>query len=259
MDLAALSAEDIELIRQVWLDRHVVFFRGQGHITRRQLYIFAGHFGKNGRAFGESDHDGSPGRAFWTSKSGEKNPFTASNWHADATWQPRPPMGSVLIQRTTPPVGGDTVFADCYAMYEAMLPRIKKVVEGRNAVHGRPVPGSHRSEFLHEVEHPVVRTHPVTRRQVLYVNPTFTVKVCGLPDEESANILAQLYAAMYATPEFQCRFRWQEGSVAFWDNRACQHYGVADSWPHDRNIERCMVLDADESLRAPFFAFTSNL
>jgi taurine dioxygenase len=91
------------------------------------------------------------------------------------------------------------------------------------------------------VEHPVIRTHPETGRKGIYVNAAFTQHIVGLERSESDALLAHLYAQA-AIPEYQCRFRWQENSVAFWDNRACQHYAVSDYWPAVRRMERVTII-----------------
>ena len=103
----------------------------------------------------------------------------------------RPPLGSILLSRKSPPVGGDTLFLDSYAHWDGLPSALKELLEGRRAVHGR---GAQR-----EVEHPIARTHPVTGKKALFVNPTFTQSICGMEEAESARLLSQLYSRMYAT------------------------------------------------------------
>ena len=137
------------------------------------------------------------------------------------------------------------MFADSYAHWNNLAPVLKEFLEGRVATHGR----ANRDE----VEHPICRTHPVTGRKALYINPTFTNAIVDMEPADSARLLSQLYAKMYSTPEHCCRFRWQNGSVAMWDNRSCQHYAVADFWPHDRFMERVTLLDPNEDDEVPFW------
>lgn len=241
-------------VRHIWrllMDRKVVFFRDQGHITRDEHIGFAKRFANIGMAFGRQ-------QALAASRnlpldhpevlrlySDEVRPFAASNWHSDVTWSDRPPLGSILLARKAPPVGGDTVFADAVAQWDSLSPRLKAFLNGRTAIHGRA--GND------EAEHPIARTHPVTGKNALYVNPTFTNSIRGMDSVDSARLLARLYAKMYSTPEHTCRFRWQDGSVAMWDNRSCQHYAVADFWPHERLMERVTLVDPSEEDEVPFW------
>jgi taurine dioxygenase len=170
-------------------------------------------------------------------------------------------------------VGGDTIFVDTAAAWSGLSPALKMRLAHMRALHGRPE-GSTEGEWKGgavkafrtvrrtdlrgrpEVLHPVMRTHPDTGEQHLYVNPTFTL---GLEEDgtivehgEASALLSQLYTQMYSTPEYSCRFSWSGGSVAFWDNRACQHYACGDFWPHARRMERVTVLDRSFERRAPF-------
>ena len=250
VDLANLSDAEAERIRTLFMDRKVVFFRDQGHITRDEHIAFGRRFADTGLAFGRQNALAqrelpSQHPEILRLYSDEARPFAASNWHSDVTWSDRPPLGSVLLARKAPPVGGDTVFVDCVALWESLTPALKEFLEGRTAIHGR---AGH-----DEVEHPICRTHPVTGRTALYVNPTFTNSIVGMPPADSAKLLARLYAKMYSTPEHTCRFRWRDGSVAMWDNRSCQHYAVADFWPHERLMERVTLVEASEVDEVPFW------
>ena len=250
VDMANLTDAQVHGIRNLLMDRKVVFFRNQGHITRDEHIAFGRRFAETGLAFGRQS-------ALAASKppseypeilrlySDEARPFAASNWHSDVTWSDRPPLGSVLLARKAPPVGGDTVFVDCVALWDSLNPALKEFLEGRTAIHGRA--GND------EVEHPIARTHPVTGRNALYINPTFTNSIRGIAPADSAKLLARLYAKMYSSPEHTCRFKWQDGSVAMWDNRSCQHYAVADFWPHERLMERVTLVDPSQEDEVPFW------
>lgn len=241
-------------VAQIWdllMARKVVFFRDQGHITQDEHIAFGKRFAKVGLAFGRQQAlsvNNSPAAhpEILRLYADEAHPFAASNWHSDVTWSNRPPLGSILLSRKSPPVGGDTVFVDAFALWDSLSPVLKEFLEGRNAIHGRA--GND------EVEHPICRTHPVTSRKALYINPTFTNSICGMTPEDSAKLLAQLYAKMYSTPEQSCRFQWQDGSVAMWDNRSCQHYAVGDFWPHERKMERVTLLDPSQEDECPFWS-----
>ena len=255
VDMASPTDAQVERIWRTLMDRKVVFFRDQGHITRDEHIAFGKRFANVGFAYGRQ-------RALAVNNSppdhpevlrlyaDEARPFAASNWHSDVTWSNRPPLGSILLSRKSPPVGGDTVFADCYALWDSLSPVLKSFLEGRTAAHGR---AGH-----DEAEHPICRTHPVTGKRALYVNPTFTNSIRGMAPEDSARLLAQLYAKMYSTPEHTCRFRWQDGSVAMWDNRSCQHYAVSDFWPHERRMERVTLVDPSPEDEVPFWEDASG-
>jgi len=179
----------------------------------------------------------------------DKDSFRANGegWHSDVSCDIEPPMGSILYIKQCPPRGGDTLFANMYAAYEALSDRMKTYLDGLTARHnGEHYRGQYANygvkdkETYPSADHPVVRTHPVTGRKALYVNKGFTRYINGIPRDESDGILRYLYEHM-AHPLFQCRFRWQENSIAFWDNRCVQHHAMWDYWPHTRSGNRVTV------------------
>src|SRR5439155_478863 len=156
-------------------------------------------------------------------------------WHSDTAYLDVPPMASMLLAREVPPVGGDTLFANMYLAYETLSDGMKRLLDGLRAVNSSAKADASRTRedriaergrddarTLYEASHPVVRVHPETGRPALYVNVAHTVRFEGMTEEESAPILAYLYRHQ-VRPEFTCRFRWQPGSLAFWDNRCAQH------------------------------------
>jgi taurine dioxygenase len=177
----------------------------------------------------------------------------AAGWHSDETWREETPLGSVLYGRSVPEYGGDTVFADMERVYDDLSDDMQENLDGLYAVHDHI---SHRRRMraigkseeqidawrreYPEVRHPIVRTHPVTGRKSLFVNGGFTARVDGMDADESKELLASLYA-LVAKPQYQCRFRWQTRSVAFWDNRSVQHYGVPDFGDQERLMERVTI------------------
>jgi taurine dioxygenase len=171
-------------------------------------------------------------------------------WHSDVSWREVPALGSVLRAREVPPVGGDTLFSDMTAAYEGLDDEVKRRIDGLSAVHdftqsfGVGMPPERLAEMqtrFPAVEHPVVRTHPRTGRRILYVNAIFTSHIVGMPREESDALLDFLFQQA-SIPEYQCRFRWQKNSIAFWDNRSVQHYAVNDYWPQPRVMERVAIV-----------------
>ena len=171
-------------------------------------------------------------------------------WHSDVTWRECPSLGSILRAVQVPDVGGDTLWADMGAAYDCLDEGLKTRIDGLRAVHdwwdtfGRGMTADEREARRPDfpaVEHPVVRTHPETGRRTLYVNGAFTQHIVGLDPDESAELLEVLYAQA-AVPEFQCRFRWHAGDIAFWDNRSTQHYASSDYFPQRRLMERITII-----------------
>ena len=171
-------------------------------------------------------------------------------WHSDVSWREIPSMGSILRCVEAPTVGGDTLWADMAAAYDGLSTELKDRIDGMEAVHdfthtfGRGLDADALVKMQVQyppARHPVVRTHPETGRKTLYVNAPFTSKIVGLEPDESDELLA-LLCGQASIPEYQCRFRWRPGSVAFWDNRATQHYAASDYWPARRVMERATVI-----------------
>ena len=240
-----LSDETIDEVRAALLTHKVIFFRDQD-ITEDQHIAFARRFGDL-EVHPVTPKD-QPHQEIFNLMTRPGGRTGADLWHSDVTWRAEPSLGSVLRARIMPEVGGDTMFADMIAAYEGLSPAMKEWVCTLTAVHDGSMfaqfQGRTREEFWEEFplqEHPVVRTHPETGARGLYVNTAFTTHIKGLSDKESAWLLDHLYAQA-SKPEYQCRFRWQVNSIAFWDNRACQHYAVADYYPAMRAMERVTVI-----------------
>ncbi len=173
-----------------------------------------------------------------------------NGWHTDVTWRARPSLGAVLHAVEVPPVGGDTLFADMCAAYDGLDVDLQERIAGLMAVHdfakvfGRTVKAEDRATMREQyppVEHPVVRTHPETGRKLVFVNRFFTDRIVGLERDESDALIDRL-ARLAETVEYQCRFRWEPHSVAFWDNRSVQHYASSDYWPQRRVMERASIV-----------------
>lgn len=183
----------------------------------------------------------------------EARPPSINVWHSDVTWRAEPSLGSILRARVVPEVGGDTLFANMEAAYDALDDETKERIDGLEAIHDNEVflrsmqahgasdeaVEAKRAEFP-PATHPVVRTHPVSGNKSLYVNRTFTRRIVDMDPAESDALLNKLYLQAWI-PDFQCRFRWQVDSFAFWDNRAAQHYAAADYWPERREMERVTI------------------
>ncbi len=242
-----LSNFEVDALHQALADHQVLFFRNQPFTLDAQKQF--------GRLFGELHiHPNTPGpeghpeilpiHADQTSKR-----IAGERWHSDVSCDPEPPLGSILHLNTVPPVGGDTLFASMSAAYDALSPRIKTYLEGLTAFHSGERSYRRTNALLNiddrgrvypSANHPVVRTHPVTKRKVLFVNRGFTYRINEVPEEESDAILNYLYQHA-EKPDFQVRFRWEADSVAFWDNRAVQHLAVWDYFPQVRSGHRVTI------------------
>lgn len=260
------NPEMVSFLRELWLKRHVVVFRNQNHLTREQMAEFAERFGAIGAPFGEREHvPNSPYDLNQQIKapevpemlilpSDEAVPNAAASWHCDATWQPRPPMGSILMCREAPAVGGDTCFCNCHAMWEGLPKATKERVRHLTAVHIGSV-GHQMDGVTPEAVHPVARTHPETGRTSLYVQQGFVKHFSpehGIPEDEAGALLRQM-KLQEGRPEYTCRVKWEVGSIAMWDNRSVLHSASGDFWPQRRFMERLTILDRDESRRAPYY------
>ena len=241
-----LDAALREELNRALLEWKVLFFRGQG-ITSEEQRAFAAHWGEL-----ETNPllaRGSSAEVARFTKGGNAEPTFENVWHTDVTFRERPALGAVLQLREVPPVGGDTMWADMAAAYDNLPEAVKARIDGARAVHDF-IPGFARfygpekliplQDEFPPVEHPVVRTHPETGRRMLFVNTSFTTHIVGMDRTESDRLLSYLVRQAHV-PEYQVRFHWQAGDIAFWDNRATQHYAVDDYAPHRRVAERVAI------------------
>jgi taurine dioxygenase len=246
IDLASgLDDAIIAEVRRALLRHKVIFFRDQ-RITRAQHIAFARSFGdlEVHPATPKDQEDPEALRITHGPDSRGQENF----WHSDVTWRAEPSLGSILRALEVPPVGGDTLFSCMYSAYEALSPAMQDWVCTLTAEHDIARVFAQRlnvsAETLREKypvqQHPVVRTHPETGRRGLYVNTAFTSRILDLSPKESDWLLEHLYG-FAAIPEHQCRFVWTPDSLAFWDNRACQHLAVSDYFPAVRAMERVTI------------------
>lgn len=244
-DLSRMSEALVAEVRAALLRYQVVFFRDQ-ELTRAQHIAFA-------RAFGELEiHPATPAdqedKEVLRLVHGANSRGSENVWHSDVTWREAPSLGSILRAIELPSVGGDTLFANMVKAYEDLDPELKARLCTMTAVHDiarvfakrlKKNPEELHGQFPPQ-EHPVVRTHPETGEQLLYVNRAFTDYIKDMDRKESDELLSYLYSRA-SIPEYQCRFRWAPGSIAFWDNRACQHYAASDYFPNVRIMERVTI------------------
>lgn len=253
VDLGAeLSAETVAEIRRAFVEHHVLFFRDQD-LTPEQQIAF-------GKRFGELD----------------THPFVVANpehpelidvitepddvfnfgggWHTDVTFLREPDLGSILYAVEVPETGGDTLFANQHAAYDTLSDTMKELLDPLTACHSagpqyaegalstltKAIETRNSERASEIVTHPVIRTHPESGRKGLYVNGAFTVGIAGLHNDESRALLRFLFK--HAVKErFTCRFSWEPGSVAMWDNRSVQHYALHDYEGQRRHMRRITI------------------
>jgi taurine dioxygenase len=249
VDLARdLDEETVAEIRRIWLDNCVVFFRNQDLPPARFLVV-AKRFGEPIEYPFLKGLDGFPEIITVAKLEHEKINF-GGVWHSDTSYLDIPPMATMLIAREVPPVGGDTLFANQYLAYETLSDGMKRLLDGLVALNASAKADvtrtredrlkdnknpQARKDYV--AEHPAVRTHPETGRKALYVNVAHTVRFKDMTEEESAPILDFLFRHQ-TRPEFTCRFHWEPGSIAFWDNRCAQHNPINDYHGYRRLMHR---------------------
>jgi len=244
-----LGEEAHAAVHEALLKHQVLFFREQKILTVERHKALASSFGELEIApFLHDVSDPTVMLLDQTNPSGSQ----AANFHADNTFRPHPPMGAFLQAHELPGAGGDTCFASMYAAYEALSERMKAYLDGLEAWHSlaqmaarlasHGLTTHHVMADFPPIKHPVIATHPETGRKLVNVNYNWTTEIDGLPPAESRMILAFLYEHI-KSPEFQVRLHWKAGDIAFWDNRAVQHYAVPD-WTGRRVMQRVAIAGA---------------
>ena len=234
-----LDPQVVAEIRATLLRWKVVFFRDQD-LTQEQHVAFGRNFGEVTPA-----HPTLPAAfpdhpeilLLDNERYAADSVSIESRWHTDVTFVPNPPMASILRGVVVPPYGGDTQFANIVVAYERLSEPIRDLIDGLHAVHHNVLPlarGEMPAEMAQRFSstdirsvHPVVRVHPETGERAIFVNPNFTSHIVELSRKESRHLLEMLYEQI-SNPEFTCRFRWEPGSIAFWDNRATAHLVPTD-------------------------------
>ena len=237
-------------IAKALAENEVIFFRNQD-ITPEQHRAFALNFGQLQSHPVYPTIKGFP--EITILENDEKNPSKIEKWHTDMTFKKIPPLGSILLGKVIPEKGGDTLFASLSAAYSDLPLDLKKSLEAMTAVHSfeygfkeslsEPFGREKLAQALIDnppVEHPVVCTHPVTGKKLIYVNSLFTLKINSLSDSESSELLKFLCDHI-KKEKYQCRFSWEINSIAFWDNRSVIHKPDNDYWPQLRRMERITI------------------
>jgi taurine dioxygenase len=259
IDLEQLdSSELIRFVRDVLLERKVVFFRDQ-HLGEDAQVAFGKKFGElDAFPFGPAGQN----PYILEIRHGRNNPGRENGWHTDVTWMERPSLGSIAQLIEGPPVGGDTLFSDSHACYLGLPSDLQKRIEHLWGINDYRnflmLPGKAqlpeglveqiKKEIPFGVHHPLLRTHPETGKTGLYIHGGF-LRHDSLYDERTgerldpaeAGAIVRELLLQHGRPEYICRFKWTPGSIAFWDNRAVQHYAASDYHPHKRILRRVTV------------------
>jgi taurine dioxygenase len=260
------SPEPIRFIRDVLLERKVVFFRDQ-HLSEDEHVAFGRKFGDlDAFPFGPSGQN----PFILEIRHGRNSPGRENGWHTDVTWMEQPSLGSIAQLIEGPTVGGDTLFSDSHACYLGLPAELQERIEHLHGVNDYRVflAGRGRTELPNElvetikkeipfgVDHPLVRTHPETGKAALYIHGGFLrhdslydARTGEQLDSDEAQAIVRELLTQHNRPEYICRFKWTPGSIAFWDNRAVQHYAASDYHPHKRILRRVTV-----SGDKPFYA-----
>lgn len=251
---SGLTNAAFDEIHQAFLDHKVIVLRGQTGLQPEAHKAFARRFGTlsiHPYVKGMKDHP----ELLEIIKEKEDKVNFGGGWHTDMSFEETPALGSILHAIEIPPYGGDTLFADQQAAYDALSPGLKETLSQLKAVHSasreygvhgasaqaRKSMDASLAGDAPEYEHPVVRTHPVTGRKGLYVNPAFTLRFAGWSKRDSKPLLDYLFN--HAREEsFTCRVRWQAGDVTMWDNRCTWHYALNDYPGHRRHMRRATVI-----------------
>ena len=254
LDLAKTSSEQAVALKQALARHQVLFFRDQSLDLSAQKRLTA-LLGPVLRLPYVEPMADEPDVIRVLKEADEGGGVFGGDWHTDFSFLDAPPAGSILNAREVPPVGGDTIWASQALAFETLPAALQQLLAGRDAIHvGKPYgvrwvpPVEERSGASirmsrgdpsadEERRHPAVLKNPVTGRSALFLNPTYTTRLDGFSEAQSAPLLAQIQAHAIR-PEFTCRWRWQAGDVAIWDNLFTQHFAVNDYYGHRREMWR---------------------
>ena len=243
-----ISEAEFSEIEAAFLAYQVLFFKDQKEIPP-QVHIDLG------KRFGPlHSHPAAPTMAgypeiFEIHATRHSKVANGEFWHSDVSCDEEPPLGTMLQIHILPPCGGDTMFSNMYAAYDALSDAMKTFLDGLSATHasehiyrGRYADRGQKDSDIAfpSASHPVVRTHPQTGRKALFVNRTFTTQINELSEEESSAVLKMLFEHAESI-QFQIRFRWSKNDMAFWDNRCCMHRAIWDYWPEERKGRRVTI------------------
>ena len=246
--LNAMPDAEFDEISNALTEHQVLFFRDQETLAPEIQVAFAERFGPLHEHPAAPTLSGHPA-IFVIHAHKDSKVANGNGWHTDVSCDEEPPLATMLQLHELPSPGGDTLFASMYTAFETLSERMQAFLA--------PLTASHESEHVYRgrysdrgvddsnrdyprADHPIVRTHPQSGRQALYVNPSFTTRINGLSDAESKALLKFLFRHQQR-PEFQVRFSWTPNAIALWDNRCTQHFALWDYWPEERKGHRVTI------------------
>ena len=253
INLKDSSDKNWEVINNLMLEHKVLFFRNQ-NITPEEQINLAKKFGPLEKHVYVKNLKGYPEIIRIIKGANEKHQW-GETWHTDVSYNPKPTKVIILRSRKIPPVGGDTMFSNMEIAYETLDEEIKKKIEGKKAIHSSLGAAAFVDKYTemegngnldeYSNEHPIVRTHPETKKKILYVNSMYTKRIIDMDKKESDEILKKIFEHQERL-DFTCRFKWTENAVAIWDNRSTQHQGLTDFFPgrglgHERIMDRIAI------------------
>ena len=244
-----LAQRQRDEIKSLLLKHRVLFFRDQP-INGEQQVALARQFGKiyEHPTTRQVDHrvkaDSAQSHRISATITRQEYKVTSGTWHSDTSWLVRPTWGAILRAVDLPPLGGDTIWANGNAVYNALPDDVKEKIDGLYVVHDFQSALKRVGLDYPIVAHRLVQRHPDTGEKIVWVNFSQHPSIVGWDRAESAALLDQILAG-YSKPEVQVRFKWTPNTVAFWDNRAGLHYAVFNYGDYPRELERVLIEDFD--------------
>ncbi len=255
LDLKNLDESSLEALDRAFADHLVLCIRDQS-LTPADLMDLTHLLGGPGETPYLTGLKEYPDVVPVIKEADENSPHTfGAGWHTDFTFQERPPAKTLLYAVETPDAGGDTLYANMYAAYDALSDGMKAALNSLNAVHSATRSYGPQATLKNHLEHmtitnddrepdtrlhPVIRMHPVTNRPALWINPTYTIRFENMTADESEPLLNYLNQ-LIVSPQFCCRVRWQPGTLTIWDNRCTQHCATSDYHGHRREMWRTTI------------------
>ena len=253
-----LEPAAVAAIRAAWLEHQVVAFPDQS-LEIADLERFASYLGPDGEDPFIAPIAGHPRVVQVKREADEQTPIFAESWHSDWSFLPKPPAATVLYGNIIPPAGGDTLFANQYAAWEALPATMKSLLREHRGIHsarrgysrqgmygerdeGRSMSIRYGDNAMTTQLHPLARTHPETGRTALFLSPGYTIGIDGLPGDEAQQVLMEMYAHQ-SKPAFVYRHRWSAGMLTMWDNRCVIHAATGGYEGHRRLLHRVTVAD----------------
>lgn len=254
LDLSkTLTSNIFDDLHQALIEYKVLFFRDQ-NLSPEQHIAFGRMFGEPMEDNFVKEMDQHPELIELLQEADDSGYNFGGTWHSDSTYREQPPMGVALYARELPPFGGDTTWTNMELVYSALSESMQKMLEPLRADHVAQgyrekmsiIKGDYTKSFTkkdvveHQVSHPVVRKHPVSGNKSLYINEAYALRFTGMTENESKPLID--YLCQFAIqPHFTCRFRWQPGSLAIWDNRNTMHFAIGDYYGYRRLMHRYTI------------------